>query len=210
MRPYISHAVHIVSQFMAAPRSVHFNTVLRILPYLKGNMFQGLHFSSKSNLTLRAYSDSNWAGDVTDFRSTTRFCIFLGDSLISWKSKKQTVVARSSAEAEYRALAHTTSEVLWLRWLLHDMGVILPPCTSLFCDNKSAIQISHSNVFHERTKHIEVDCHFMHHHVSQGTISIFYLASEQQFAYLFTKSHSAVRFWFLLSKLHMLSRASSV
>lgn len=103
MRPYISHAVHIVSQFMAAPRSVHFNTVLRILPYLKGNLFQGLHFSSKSNLTLRAYSDSNWAGDITDCHSTTRFCIFLGDSPISWKSKKQTVVARSSAEVEYRA-----------------------------------------------------------------------------------------------------------
>lgn len=126
---------------------MHFAAVLHILQYLKGNLFQGLHFSSKSNLTLRAYSDSDWAGDITDRRSTTGFCIFLGDSLISWKSKKQTVVARSSAEAEYCALAHTTSEVLWLRWLLHDMLVILPPCTSLFCDNKSAIQIAHNDVF---------------------------------------------------------------
>ncbi|CAL8133194.1 unnamed protein product [Prunus armeniaca] len=178
----ISHAVHIVSQFMAAPQSVHFVVVLHILRL-------------------------GWRYHLSSFNY---WILYLGDSLISWKSKKQTVVARSSAKAEYRALAHTTSEVLWLPWLLHDMGVILPSCTSLFCDNKSAIQIARNDVFHERTKHIEVDCHFIRHHVSQGTISLFYLASEHQSAYLFTKSHSEVRFWFLLSKLHMLSRASSV
>ncbi|BBG99165.1 hypothetical protein Prudu_008765 [Prunus dulcis] len=88
-RPDSSHAVHCES-IHGCPRLVHFAAVLHFLQYLKGNLFQGLHFSSKSNLTLRAYSDSDWAGDITDRRSTTGFCIFLGDSLISWKSKKQT------------------------------------------------------------------------------------------------------------------------
>jgi hypothetical protein len=100
-RPNISYAVHIVSQFMAAPRSLHYATVLRILRYLKGTLFHGLHFSSQLSLTLQAYFDADWARDPTDRRSTTGYCFFLGDSLISWHSKKQSVVTRSSTEAEY-------------------------------------------------------------------------------------------------------------
>jgi hypothetical protein len=117
-RPDISYAVHIVSQFMATSRSLHYATVLRILRYLKGTLFHGLHFSSQSSLTLQAYSDADWVGDPTDRRSTTGYCFLLGDSLISWRSKKQSVVARSSTEAECRVLADTTAELLWFRWLL--------------------------------------------------------------------------------------------
>ncbi|CAL2246014.1 unnamed protein product [Prunus armeniaca] len=164
----------------------------------------------KFRTSILTYGFSQSPHDSAMFTCTSDHGIVILILYVDDMSKKQTVVARSSAKAEYRALAHTTFEVLWLPWLLHDMGVILPSCTSLFCDNKSAIQIARNDVFHERTKHIEVDCHFIRHHVSQGTISLFYLASEHQSAYLFTKSHSAVRFWFLLSKLHMLSRASSV
>ncbi|GFS37423.1 hypothetical protein Acr_00g0051930 [Actinidia rufa] len=111
-RSNIAHAVHLVSQFMSAPRSTHYATVLRILWYVKGTLFHGLHFSSQSSLQLYAYSDADWVGDPTDRRSTTGFCFFLGDSLISWHSKKQNLVARSSTEAEYRALAYTTQELL--------------------------------------------------------------------------------------------------
>jgi hypothetical protein len=100
-RPNISYAVHIVSQFMAAPQSLHYATVLRILRYLKDTLFYGLHFSSQSSLTLQAYSDADWAGDPTDRRSTIGYCFLLGDSLISWRSKKQSVVARSNTETEY-------------------------------------------------------------------------------------------------------------
>ena len=111
----ISYAVHVVSQFMAAPRSPHYVVILKILRYLKGTIFDGLHFFSHSSLTLQAYSDSDWAGDSTDRRFTTGYCFLMGDSLICWRSKKQTVVARSSTEAEYRALAATTAELISLR-----------------------------------------------------------------------------------------------
>lgn len=171
-RPDISHAVHIVSQFMPAPRSTHYAAVLRILRYIKGSLHQGLCFSSKSDLTLQAYSDSDWAGDIKDRKSITGYCVFLGDSLISWRSKKQSLVSRSSAEAEYRALAHTTYELIWLRCLLRDMGVLISAPTPLYCDNKAAIQITHNDVFHERTKHIEIDFHFTRHHFKKGTITL--------------------------------------
>jgi hypothetical protein len=108
-RPDISYVVHQVSQFMATPRSTHFSAVLR---YLKGTLFHGLHFSSQSPLVLHAYTDADWVVDPTDRRSTIGYCFLLDTSLISWRSKKQSVVARSSTETEYRALADTTSELL--------------------------------------------------------------------------------------------------
>ncbi|WJZ96954.1 hypothetical protein VitviT2T_015594 [Vitis vinifera] len=177
-RPDISYAVHQVSQYLSAPRSTHYAAVLRILRYPKGTLFHGLFYSAQSPLVLRAFSDADWAGDPTDRRSTTGYCFLLGSSLISWRSKKQTFVARSSTEAEYRALADTTSELLWLRWLLKDLGVSTSSATPLYCDNQSAIHIAHNDVFHERTKHIEIDCHFIRYHLLHGALKLFSISSK--------------------------------
>ncbi|XP_065637377.1 uncharacterized mitochondrial protein AtMg00810-like [Quercus suber] len=113
--PDISHAVDMVSKFMDAPRSVHYAAVLRILRYVKGTLYHGLHYSSRSSLKLHAYSDADWAGDPTDRCSIIGFCFMLGTSLVLWCSKKQDVVSRFSTEAEYRALADTTCKLVWLR-----------------------------------------------------------------------------------------------
>ena len=191
------YAVHIISQFMAAPRSPHYAVVLKILRYLKGIIFDGLHFSSHSSLTLQAYSDENWAGDPIDRRSTTRYCFILGDSLISWRSKKQIVVARSSTKAEYRALAATTTET--------KLGVDYSTATKLHCDNRSVIQIAHNDVFHERSKHIEIDCHFIRHHLLQGTLILQSVSSQDQLADIFTKPLPLGTFRALASKLIMVS-----
>ena len=204
-RPDIAYAVHIVSQFMIAPRSPHYAALVRILRYLKGTLFHGLHYSPHSSLQLHAFSDADWAGDPTDRRSTTGFCFFLGTSLISWRSKKQTLVARSSTEAEYRALANTTQELVWLRWLLSDMGVSHSAATNLYCDNQSAIQIAHNDVFHDRTKHIEIDCHFIRQHVTSGHVRLLFVTSADLTADLFTKAHLPGRFSDLLSKLKLIS-----
>jgi hypothetical protein len=203
-RPDIAHAVHVVSQFVTAPTTVHWGAVLRILRYLRGTQFQSLLFPSTSSLKLSAYSDASWDSDPSDRKSTTGFCVFLGDSLISWKSKKQDVVSRSSTEAEYRAMAVTTCEIVWLRWLLADMGVDVSQPTPLHCDNKSAMQIAKNSVFHERTKHIEIDCHFTRQHLQLGTISLPFVPSALQIADIFTKALSASRFRFLSDKLSML------
>ena len=208
-RPDIAYAVHIVSQFVSAPTTVHWAVVVRILRYLRGTCFQSLLFPSTSSFELCAYSDADWASNPTDRKSTTGFCIFLGDSLISWKSKKQVVVSRSSTEAEYRAMASTTTEIVWLRWLLADMGIPLSSPTPMYCDNKSAIQISHNSVFHERTKHIEIDCHIIRHHLQHGTISLPFVSSSLQLADFFTKSHPVHRFHFLLDKLSLLLTVAS-
>ncbi|XP_043720937.1 uncharacterized mitochondrial protein AtMg00810-like [Telopea speciosissima] len=163
--PDIAYVVHVVNQLVSAPRTTHWTALLCILRYIRGTIFHSLLLSSTFSLELRAYADADWAGDVNDRKSTTSFCLFLGDSLISWKSKKQSVIARSSAEAEYRAMAHATAEIVWLRWLLFDMGVFLFSSTPLYCDNRSAIQIAHNSIFHERTKLIEIDCHFVRQHL---------------------------------------------
>ena len=204
-RPTISYAIHVVSQFMAALSSPHYDVVLRILRYLKGTIFDGLHFSSHSSLTLQAYSDVDWAGDPTDHRSTTGYCFILGDFLISWRSKKQTVVSRSSTEVEYRALTATTTELIWLRWLLQDLGVDCSTITKLHYDNRSAIQIAHNDVFHECTKHIEIDCHFIRHHLLQGTLTLQSVSSQDQLVDIFTKPLPPRTFRALASKLKMVS-----
>ncbi|XP_038902454.1 secreted RxLR effector protein 161-like [Benincasa hispida] len=144
---------------MAAPRTIHFIVVLCILRYVKGTLGHGLQFSSQSSLVLSGYSDVDWVGDPTDQRSTSDYCLYLGDSHISWRSKKQSVVSHSSTESEYCAPADATSEILWLRWLLADIGVPQSSATILHCDKCSAIQIAHNDVFHEHTKHIENGCY---------------------------------------------------
>ena len=190
---------------MVAPRSPHYVVVLRILRYLKGSIFDGLHFSSHYSLTLQAYSDKDWAGDPTDRRSTTSYCFLLGDSLISWRSKKQTVVAHSSTEAEYRLLIATTAELIWLRWLLQDLGVDCSTATKLHCDNRSAIQIAQNDVFHECTKHIEIDCHFIRHHLLQGTLTLQSVSSHDQLADIFTKPLPRGTFQALAFEVRMVS-----
>nr|CAN70361.1 hypothetical protein VITISV_033646 [Vitis vinifera] len=204
-RPDISYAVHQVSQYLSAPRSTHYAAVLRILRYLKGTIFHGLFYSAQSPLVLRAFSDADWAGDPTDRRSTTGYCFLLGSSLISWRSKKQTFVARSSTEAEYRALADTTSELIWLRWLLKDLGVSTSSATPLYCDNQSAIHIAHNDVFHERTKHIKIDCHFIRYHLVHGALKLFFVSSKDQLADIFTKSLPTRRTRDLIDNLKLVS-----
>ena len=116
-RPDIAHAIHILSQFVSASTSVHFGHLLRVLRYLRGTSSRGLFYAHDNSLQLHAYSNSTWASDPTDRCSVSGYCILLGSSPFAWKSKKQAAVSHSSKEAELRALATTTAEIVWIRWL---------------------------------------------------------------------------------------------
>ena len=146
---------------MHQPCKLHMEAALRVVCYLKNAPGQGLFFSSNSDFRLRAYCDSNWAGCPITRRSTTGYCVFLGPSLISCRSKRQKTVSLSSAGAEYRAMTSACCELTWLRYLLKEWGVLHQEPALLYCDNKVALHIVANSVFHERTRHIEMDCHYI-------------------------------------------------
>ena len=186
-RPDIAYAVHRLSQGMSCPKHAHHQAAQHLLRFLKQNPGQGLFLSAKPSLKLCAFSDSDWAGCMDTRRSVTGFCVFLGDSLISWKSKKQVTVSRSSTEAEYRALGSVTVEVIWLRHILKDFGIVSTDPTLIFCDNESAIKLATNPIFHERTKHLEVDCHFVRDKILDHTVKLMPIHTTNQLADIFTK-----------------------
>lgn len=208
-RPEISHAVNVVCQHMHAPQACHYALVKRILRYLKGTLSHGLHFTS-GPLVLTAYADADWAGDSSDRRSTTGFCIFLGSNLLSWCAKKQPTVARSSTEAEYRALAQCTADIVWLHQLLDELHVSSATPYVLWCDNSSAIALANNPVFHARTKHIEVDYHFIREKVLARVVQVLHIGTAAQIADIFTKPLSRARFQLLKDKLMVGASPSSV
>ena len=199
----IAFAVSLVSQFMHNPKEVHLQAVHRILQYLKGTPGRGILFKRNGNATLEAYTDADYAGSITDRRSTTGYCTFLDGNLVTWRSKKQNVVARSSAEAEFRAMAQGICELLWLKIILEDLKIKWDGPMKLYCDTKSAISIAHNPVQHDRTKHIEVDRHFIKEKLDSGLICTPYVPSQGQLADIFTKGLSCPFFERMVSKLGM-------
>jgi hypothetical protein len=140
-RPDIAYAVQQVCLHMHDPREPHLTALKRILRYLRGTLDFGLLLRRSSTTELRVYTDADWAGCPDTRRSTSGYAVFLGDSLVSWSSKRQPVVSRSSAEAEYRAVANGVAEAAWLRQLLHELHSPLTTSTLVFCDNVSAVYL---------------------------------------------------------------------
>lgn len=202
-RPDIAFAVSIVSQFMHSPYEVHLEAIYRILRYLKSTPRKGLFFKKSEQKTIEAYTDVDQAGSVTDRRSTSGYCTYIQGNLVTWRSKKQSVVARSSAEAEYRAMAHGVCEILWLKKILEELKRPLEMSMKLYCDNKATISIAHNPVQHDRTKYVEIDRHFIKEKLEAGIICMPFVPTTQQIVEILTKGLFRSSFEFLISKLGM-------
>ncbi|CAA7017709.1 unnamed protein product [Microthlaspi erraticum] len=200
-RPDVAFAVNKLSQFMHAPTDEHWKAAKRVLRYLAGTTSHGIFFRANSPLTLHAYSDADWAGDVDDYVSTNAYIVYLGTTPISWSSKKQRGVARSSTEAEYRAVANTAAELRWVCSLLSELGITLPSPPSIYCDNVGATYLSANPVFHSRMKHLALDFHFVRDNVQSGAMRVTHVSTKDQLADALTKPLSRARFHELYSKI---------
>ncbi|KAL9234053.1 hypothetical protein vseg_008969 [Gypsophila vaccaria] len=193
-RPDISYAVQQICLFMHDPREAHLGALKRIIRYLQGTSRFGLYLHASSTSTLTAYTDADWSGCPDSRRSTSGYCVYLGDNLISWSSKRQATVSRSSAEAEYRGVANVVAEACWLRNLLLELHCPIRQATVVYCDNVSAIYLSGNPVNHQRTKHIEIDVHFVREKVAVGQVKVCHVPSRFQYADIFTKGLPSILF----------------
>ncbi|GMJ08979.1 cysteine-rich RLK (RECEPTOR-like protein kinase) 8 [Hibiscus trionum] len=203
-RPYITYIVHLLSQFISSPRHPHLMAVYHLLSYIKKTPALGLFFSANSNLQLHGFVYSDYSSCPDTRRLVFVFCMYIGDNIVSWKSKKQTTVSRSSCEAEYRAMAAATCELVWLASLLSSFHIPVTTA-SLYCDNQSAIHLASNQVFHERTKHIEVDCHFIRDKVRDGFLKLFHVSSANQLADILTKALQGPAFHSFVVKLGLVN-----
>lgn len=186
-RPDISYAVQQVCLFMHDPKTQHMSALKRIIRYINGTIDFGLHLYPSSIDKLISYTDADWAGCPDTRRSTSGYCVYLGDNLISWSAKRQHTLSRSSAEAEYRGVANVVSESCWLRNLLLELCCPVTKATLVYCDNISAVYLSDNPVQHQRTKHIEMDIHFVREKVACGQVRVLHIPSRFQIADIFTK-----------------------
>ncbi|CAL1377514.1 unnamed protein product [Linum trigynum] len=178
-RPDIAFVVQQLCQYQKAPCQEHMQAAFRVLSYLKSSPDHGIYFDSEAELKMTGYCDSDWASCPDTRRSITGYCTMLGTSLITWKTKKQTTVSRSSSEAEYRALAHLVCEVEWLKRLSTELTVQVPLPITVYCDNMSAIHIAENPVFHERTKHIEIDMYVTRERVKTCLIKLQHISTTE-------------------------------
>ena len=194
-RPDIAAAVGTLSKFMSKPGKEHWEGIKRVLRYIKGTVNHGLIYSANINDTLlQEYSDADWAGDVDTRRSTSGYVYQIFGNTVSWSSKSQNSVAKSSTESEYIALSTASQEAIWLRRLLMNIGYQAKDPTTLFEDNQSTIEMSKNPKYHNRTKHIDVLYHFIREHVNAGKIAVKYCNTKDMIADIMTKGLGKTQF----------------
>ncbi|KAH9670907.1 hypothetical protein KPL70_017154 [Citrus sinensis] len=186
-RPDNLYAVGLMSRYMENPKTTHFKATKRILRYIKGTTNFSLLYSFSNDYKPVGYSDSDWGGDIDDWKSTTGFVLFMGDTAFTWISKKQPIVTLSTCEAEYVAATSSVCHAIWLRNLLKELGLPQEEPTEICVDNKSAIALSKNPVFHDRSKHINTRYHFIRECIARKKVQIKYVKSQDQAVDIFTK-----------------------
>ena len=196
-RPDLAYSVGLISRFMSNPKKSHMLVAKRLLRYIQGTADYGILFpmgQQKTELELVGYADSDYSGDLVERKSTSGYLFLLNDAPVSWCSKKQSVVALSSCEAEYISGSLAACQGVWLGELLKELKISIKAPMELRIDNISAINLSKNPVSHGRSKHIEVKYHFLRDMVNKGRISVKYCKTELQLADVFTKALKIERF----------------
>eukprot|EP00253_Pinus_taeda_P026527 PITA_26527 len=193
-RPDLFFAVGLVARFMQNPRESHWKAAKRILRYVRGTVQFGIHYSAKAAPLLVGFTDSNWAGDPDDRKSTAGYVFTLGSGPITWACKKQGAISLSSAEAEYRGAVEASKEALWLCQILSEFCFEQQHPSTLWCDNQSAIQLCKDPVQHQHNKHIELHMHFIRKLIHDHVLEVQYCPTDDQVADTFTKAFTEAKF----------------
>lgn len=199
-RPDIMFVVSLLSRYLAHPTDIHLQAVKRVLRYIKGTLTYGIFYKQVGNKELLAYTDSDYAGDLEDRKSTSGFLFSLSSAAVSWSSKKQPVVTLSTTEAEFIAAASCACQAVWLRRILENLNHASTGATVMYCDNSSTIKLSRNPVMHGRSKHIDVRFHFLRNLTQDGVVTLLHCRSQDQLADIMTKPLTRVVF----EKLRML------
>ena len=193
-RPNIGFSVGVVSQFMNNATEEHMEAVNRILRYLKMTPGRGLLYKKNDTREVEVFLDADWASDVSNRRSTSGYSSYVWVNLVTWRSKKQSVVSRSSAEAAFRSLAPGIYEGIWMQKLLNELGISTEKPIKMFYDNQVAISIAKNPVHHDRTKHIKIDWHFISEKIEKAIVLLVYTPTRSQTANILTKALSRTNF----------------
>ncbi|KAH7848490.1 hypothetical protein Vadar_003382 [Vaccinium darrowii] len=202
-RPDLTFSVCMLSRFMESPKRSHWEAGKRVLLYLCGTVTEGIFYRKVEDSGSVGYCDSDWGGSFDDCKSTSGYVFSIGSGVISWTSKKQSVVALSTAESEYISLALASCQALWIRWILEELKHHQVKGTTLFCDNSSAISLTKNPVFHGKSKHIRIKFHFIRDLVKDGEIVVEYCKTQDQLADIFTKALKCDTFNKMKKKLGM-------
>ncbi|KAG8483480.1 hypothetical protein CXB51_023157 [Gossypium anomalum] len=204
-RPDIMFAVSLLSRFMHYYNEDHFRAAKRVLRYIKGTLSYGMYYNNARKLRLIGYTDSDWAGSKDDLKNTSGYAFTLGSAMFCWSSKKQSIVAQSTVEAEYVAAAGAVNQAIWLRKILGDLNLYQKEATEIYCDNMSAVAIAKNPVFHGRTKHFNIKLHVVREMEQAREIELVHCNSEDQVADIFTKALCTSRFIKLRKELRVSS-----
>lgn len=186
-RPDLMFVVSLISRFMAQPTELHLQAAKRALRYLKGTVNYGIFYRKGGNEELIAYTDSDYAGDMEDRKSTSGYVFMLSEGAVSWSSRKQPIVTLSTTEAEFVAAAACACQAVWMRRILEKLSHSQTGCTTVMCDNSSTIKLSKNPVMHGRSKHIDVRFHFLRDLTREGAVELIHCGTQDQVADLMTK-----------------------
>ena len=188
---------------MHSPRNSNFQAVNRVLRYLKGTTGLGITYKKIVKIDFVLYTGSDFAGCRVDYRSTIGYCTLIRGNLVTWRSKKQSVISKSSTKAEFHAMSKGIDEVMWIWNILDELKIPCIKPIDICCDNKSAISIAHDPVYHDRMKHVNIDRFYIQYHLEQGILKTDYVSSEEQCADIFTKGLPTKAMGYLTFKLGM-------